>query len=182
MLLKYNLPTNFTFQTRWGSSSDSGVRLGSLPTICSNTLALLEEFPPFLFFLAPPPTPPITLLTAWLVPPSLPFTNSRYAHTHHFFRYLFCFAFLINMTLEILSLITLIQAFFGHFEKNSSLNKLKTQVISYENSSKISEKLKNRQLNLSFYNLKVAFSENVPQAEFFNRSYFRQALLELKTA
>ena len=48
--------------------------------------------------------------------------------------------------------------FFGHSEKNSSPKKLKTQANSHENSSKISEKLKNRQLNLSFYNIKVAFS------------------------
>ena len=41
----------------------------------------------------------------------------------------------------------------------------------------MSEKLKNRQLNLSFYNIKVAFySKNVLQAEFFSKSYTLQAL------
>jgi len=48
--------------------------------------------------------------------------------------------------------------FFGHSEKNSSPKKLKTQANSHENSSKISEKLKNHQLNLSFCSIKVAFS------------------------
>ena len=49
--------------------------------------------------------------------------------------------------------ISLAQGFFWTFWKI-----LKTQANSHENSSKISEKLKNRQLNLSFYNIKVAFS------------------------
>ena len=67
--------------------------------------------------------------------------------------------------------------FFGHSEKNSSPKKLKTQANSHKNSSKMSEKLKNRQLNLSFYNIKVAFySKNVPQAKFFSKFYTLQAL------
>ena len=39
--------------------------------------------------------------------------------------------------------------FFGHCEKNSSSEKLKTQAKSRKNSSKIRKKLKNRQLQLS---------------------------------
>jgi len=39
--------------------------------------------------------------------------------------------------------------FFGHCEKNSSSEKLKTQSKSRKNSSKIRKKLKNRQLQLS---------------------------------
>ena len=41
------------------------------------------------------------------------------------------------------------QGFFGHCEKNSSSEKLKTQAKSRKNSSKIRKKLKNRQLQLS---------------------------------
>ena len=48
--------------------------------------------------------------------------------------------------------------FLDILKKNSSPKKLKTQANSHEKSSKISEKLKNHQLNLSFYNVKVAFS------------------------
>ena len=48
--------------------------------------------------------------------------------------------------------------FLDILKKNSSPKKLKTQANFHENSSKISEKLKNRQLNLKFYYIKVAFS------------------------
>ena len=71
------------------------------------------------------------------------------------------FNFLQNDFLNLNPLLTntlVSRAFFGHSEKNSSPKKLKTQANSHENSSKISEKLKNRQLNLSFYNINVAFS------------------------
>ena len=46
--------------------------------------------------------------------------------------------------------------FFGHLEKNSSPKKLKTQAKSRKNSSKISNKLKNRQLNLSSIAVQVS--------------------------
>ena len=44
------------------------------------------------------------------------------------------------------------------------------------------ENLKNRQLNLSFYIIKVAFyPKNVAQAKFFSKSYTLQALWHSKT-
>ena len=46
-------------------------------------------------------------------------------------------------------ILTIAGLFFGHFEKNSSSKKLKTQAKSLKNSSKIPKKLKNRQLHLS---------------------------------
>ena len=54
--------------------------------------------------------------------------------------------------------------FFGHLEKNSSPKKLKTQAKSRKNSSKISNKLKNRQLDLS----SIAGQESKPLI-FFGR-------------
>ena len=86
---------------------------------------------------------------------------------------------LLQVQAHILLLLNLskFRAFFGHSEKNSSSKKLKTQANSHKNSSKISEKLKNRQLNLSICNIKIAFSfQKCAQANFFSKSYTLQAL------
>ena len=52
----------------------------------------------------------------------------------------------------------LCRAFFGHSEKTQARKNSKLKRILMKTQVKISEKLKNRQLNLSFYNIKVAFS------------------------
>ena len=51
----------------------------------------------------------------------------------------------------------LCRAFFGHSEKTQARKNSKLKRILMKTKQKFQEKLKNRQLNLSCYNIKVAF-------------------------
>ena len=68
------------------------------------------------------------------------------------------------------------RAFFGHCEKNSSSEKLKTQAKSRKNSSRIRKKLKNRQLKLEFFLQTLKFSPFLPMWSIFWKCKFESTV------